>query len=214
MSVETDPALYKSNYERKEGDRYWTEPWLTSLLLRFLGGRLLDMDGTILEPAAGRGDMSQVFLDYGLDVVASDVDLSEFDWNSCPCFESDFAEALSNLEIKRPDLTRDQVKAVITNPPYGSFPEKFMKHFLAQKDVEVVALLLRSEFNSGKRRMKFFQEGAEFPFAYELVITERPRWDWWFRTEVKESPRHNFSWFVWDRKWEGRSTQYWGGKSA
>lgn len=212
MSAESDPALYASNYERQPNDRYWTEPWVTNLLLQKLGGRLLDMDGYIWDPAAGRGDMSSILLDYGLDVVASDIDLSEFDSASCPCFESDFRTAIDMIDIAMPGINSDDLKAVICNPPFGKLADIFLRQMLETKSLEVVALLLRSEFNSAGKRSELFDEKAKFKFAYEIVITKRPRWDWWFREEPEASPRHNFSWFVWDKKWEGPSTQFWMGK--
>ena len=44
-----------SGYIRKEGDLYETPPWVTETLLGFISTR----PGSILEPAAGAGQMVQ-----------------------------------------------------------------------------------------------------------------------------------------------------------
>ena len=54
-----------------------------------------------------------------------------------------------------------------------------------------VALLLRNEYDSASGRRYLFNQP---PFARKLVLTRRPRWI----EGTTTSPRHNFSWFVWD----------------
>lgn len=145
MSVATDPALYGSNYERMENERYWTEPWVTEALLRRLGPRY----GPVWEPACGRGDMVRVLMNHGLDVLASDVDMSEFseEEHGCAAWKHDFL---------RDDPLFLVPPMVITNPPYGGgdrhLSEKFVHRALNFEEVRVVAMLLRSEFKSAGRR--------------------------------------------------------------
>lgn len=188
MTKANDPALYESAFERIEKDRYWTHPWLVSALLN-----RVETPDVIWEPAAGRGDIVSVMLDYGKEVVASDIDLSEFDPLICPW-------RIGNFFDEVPD---DEVTGIITNPPYNQprgVAEKFVRHaidLMAFTNVEFVAMLLRSEFKHGKRRKDLFGECNDY--YGELVLTERPRWDWWFRDEPEASPRHNFSWFIWER---------------
>ena len=157
MSAENDPALYKSEFERIEGDRYWTEHWLTTLLLQKLGVRLLEMEGRVWEPAAGRGDIIHVLQDYGLDTLASDIDLSEFDTGACPCFESDFRTAMDVVDILMPDIDSGLIKAVVSNPPFGKLAPAFLRHMLSIDTLDVVAVLLRSEFNSGQRVSELYR---------------------------------------------------------
>jgi len=201
MSKANDPALYESGFERIEGDRYWTEAWLTNCLLHRLP--LLDMNGRVWEPAAGRGDIVHVLLDQGLNVFASDVNMSEFDPAMCDCTTHDFL-------VDDFDPAIMDVQYVITNPPYiGNKAEAFVRRALSFKDIQIVAMLLRSEFDMASGRSDLFEKE---PFAYEIKVTTRPRWDWWFREQPEASPRHNFSWFVWDRGWEGAPTSFWEGK--
>lgn len=187
MSKASDPALYESGFDRIDKDRYWTHPWLTGALLN----TVVIPDGVVWEPAAGRGDMVRMLLDYGCEVTASDIDLSEFDPALC-------RHHLGNFLDETPD---DDVTAIISNPPYNQprgIAEKFVRHavdLMAFTNVRFVAMLLRSEFCRGKRRRDLFGECEDY--YGELVLTTRPRWDWWFRDEPEASPRHNFSWFIW-----------------
>lgn len=199
MSKENDPALYESGFERQPKDRYWTEHWVTSALLR-----RLDPPDMVWEPAAGRGDIVRVLQDHGCDVFASDVDMSEFDAGLCDCEEMDFFSLPTNFD--RYDLT-----AIITNPPYDKAQQFIERSF--EMDVDTIAVLLRSEFKSAGGRTWMFEDGFQDRlFAYEVVLTSRPRWDWWFRDKPIASPRHNFSWFVWERGRTEPCTTYWEGR--
>jgi hypothetical protein len=189
MSFQTDPKLYESGFARLDKDRYWTDPWLTRALLDTVSVPR----GTVWEPAAGRGDIVSVLLEYGMDVVASDIDLSEFDASLCASHVGDFLDEV-------PDSS---VSCIITNPPYNQprgVAEKFVRRavdMMSFTNVEFVAVLLRSEFCRAKGRRAIF---GDCPNYYgEVVLTKRPRWDWWFREYPESGPRHNFSWFVWTR---------------
>jgi hypothetical protein len=202
-----DPAMIKSNYARNDKDRYWTDPWVTRCLLDVAPSHWGAMQGRVWEPAAGRGDLAGVLIGAGLEVFASDVDLSEFDTDLC---EHELIDFLDQTEAPR------NVSAVITNPPYDRAHD-FVKHALSFWEVDVVAMFLRAEWNHAKTRRELFERED---FAFEIVLTTRPRWDWHLPEEEiakrkmegsYHGPRHNYSWFVWDRRWEGNSTQYWRG---
>lgn len=213
MAVKDDPALYSSNYERNENERYFTEPWVTRALLKHLPAYV--GEGRIWEPAAGRGDMAGVLRDQGYDVFCSDIDMSEYAYEIGP----GQGEVIDFLAEPYSFEWPEEFTAIITNPPYGggkvSFEGRKMEPAEAfvrkaiNTGVPYVAMVLRSEFNSAGRRTDLFEPGMGF--AHEIVLTKRPRWDWWFRDKPEASPRHNFSIFVWDKKWHGPSTQYWEG---
>lgn len=215
--ITADKAMVHSAFERNDKDRYFTDKWVTKALLR-----RLDVERhRVWEPACGRGDIVEVLkFEQNCEVFASDIDVSELETWMC-----DDHGVMNFLEQKTvppfTDLADDQI-AIITNPPYDK-AEQFIRHALSFKNVRHVAMLLRSEFNQAKSRVDLWQP----PFAFEVALTSRPRWDWWFTEEEKRarrikakldpdkpdaSPRHNFSWFVWDRCWEGHSTQFWEGK--
>lgn len=198
VEARRDPAMIHSNFERRPGDKYWTEPWVTKALLHVFGDYLTGVGGVVWEPACGRGDMSNVLSDYGLDVWSSDVDTSDFDESS-----SRWAEQRDFLGIDSLLDPPEDVRAIVTNPPYGSRAVRFLRRAL-EHDVEFVAMLLRSEFMSGSgrndpggsRRALFERDDC----ACEVKLSPRPRWDEWReKPKPDDGPRHNYSWLVWNR---------------
>ena len=187
MSVESDPALYKSNFERTENDRYWTENWITYALLDSGIGPIADAHN-IWEPACGRGDMAMPLIMEGFEVFASDIDPSEYPENLGNSREINF------LKIDSPP--QSSLNCIVTNPPFSKEADLFLRNALSMDQITYVAFLLRAEFGHGGRRKDLFELDS---FAGEVKLTSRPRWDWWFRDKPKASPRHNFSWFVWDK---------------
>jgi hypothetical protein len=209
-----DPAMVgDSGYERNENEKYYTQPWCTRTLVTRLPDYVSQR--RVWEPACGRGDITGVLHDFGIDVFNSDIDLSEFNTDYGTAKLIDFIKEPLNFGWC------EEYSAIITNPPYGGESveyegrkvtpaEAFVRKSL-DTGIDFVAMFLRSEFNAAGGRTDLFN--AESPFAYEIVMTKRPRWDdWWNGKPPKASPRHNFSWFVWDRNWTGVSTQFWEGE--
>ena len=162
----------ESGYERIEGDRYYTEPWVThALLSRF------KFAPAIWEPAAGMGHMSSVIAMHGYDVLSTDIHPVEAN----NIFYGDFLQSENCM-------TRD----IITNPPYD-YAEAFINHalFLAEENYNRVAMLLRNEYDSASSREYLFDQHPAWDT--KLVLTRRPRW-----VVDSGSPRHNYAWFIWD----------------
>jgi hypothetical protein len=198
MSKETDPQLFESGYERNRLDRYWTHPWMTQTLIRELVNVRYRIPGVVWECAAGRGDISRALTDQGMEVYSSDIDMSEFDNEIGPGHEGCFLD-----EFQPPD----GVQSIVTNPPYNEpwrgISDDFIRQgigFLELSNVVFMAMLLRSEFRSGKSRKDLFGECPHY--MGELVLTTRPRWDYGDPDAPEEAaPRHNFSWFLWHRNY-------------
>lgn len=195
MSKKSDPAKYESKFARVAGDRYFTEPWITEMLLDNLR---LPQGSHIWEPAAGRGDMAKVMKQKGYKVFCTDVDVTELhkDFIHPHCSHNFLEHTL--LQAGNPFI------AIITNPPYFkkdrvSMAEHFVRKALSYDNVPLVAMLMRSEFMHVPSRKDLFDRRAGF--ALELLLPTRPRWDWWFRDKPVAQPRHAYSWFVWDRTW-------------
>jgi len=207
-----DPAIVRSNYERKPQDEYYTEPWITRALLDTLKQEGINFK-YIWEPACGRGDMVSVFKEYGYavkeydySVVASDIDLSVYEEDTYR-FQKDF------IEINRlPSIFPAKDIAIITNPPYN-IAENFINHALGF-DVKLVAMLLRNEWDCAKTRTYLFEEyvlGKKF--AMKIVLTSRPRWDdWRNKPKPDKGPRHNYSFFCWINGWQGPPIIRYAGK--
>ena len=215
MSKATDPALFSSGYERNRLDRYWTHPWLTEEL--FKPSVIISKIGyDVWECAAGRGGMSRTIAANNFAVYSSDIDMGEFDSSIGPGHERSFLD-----EFEPPMIDGRPVTAIITNPPYSEpwrgIADDFIEHGLDFFDqgINFMAMLMRSEFSSGKskrRRLKF----GECPhFMGELVLTTRPRWDYGDPDAPDNAaPRHNFSWFLWvkDCRLDGTGRMYWPAK--
>lgn len=173
-----------SSYEREELDKYYTEPCYTELLLPYIPSRVFN----ILEPAAGRGDMSDVLKARGYKVFPCDIKPDATDVEQKNFFATDSGF-----------ITDNYIDAIISNPPFGKNAEAFVRHALALR-VGYVAMLLRADFNHSVRRRDLFENPD---YVGELVICgRRPRWDWWKTKKEGEkqgpSPQHNFSWHIWD----------------
>ena len=97
--------------------------------------------------------MSRALKECGHTVYSSDIDISEFDKEIGPWHECSFLD-----EFQVPE----GVKAIVTNPPYNEpwkgIADDFIRQGLGFFDgpVEFMAMLLRSEFRSGKSRKDMF----------------------------------------------------------
>ena len=204
-----DPAMIKSAFARNPRDSYYTERAVTEAIAR----RIPDGIKTIWEPACGRGDMARVLRDHSFNVLCSDIHIDPNGGLEEACAEQfDF---LNPQEQPWPEFyLLNDIDAIITNPPFGDDAEKFIRRALSYKDIRYFAFVLRSEWKHGKSRLDLF---TEEPYAGEIVLTWRPRWDWWLTDDekrakkieagkdpdVSNSPRHNYSVLVWDREHKG-----------
>ena len=197
--------LAKSPYERRANDAYYTQPRVTQALLD-----AIKLRGRVWEPASGRQDMVRVLEQAGYQVFASD--LAE---DRDTVFGGNF---FGFLRAQR------GYETIITNPPFSD-AERFVRHALHLMEPVggIVCMLLRNEWDSAASRTTLF---TDKPFRAKLVLTFRPRWDWWETDKPlagadislgvnlapkkpKVSPRHNFSWYVWDWRHTGPPTLGW-----
>lgn len=185
-----DSAMRESGFMRVEGDRYWTEPWVTKALLSCVKFR-----GMIWEPACGRGDMANVLAEAGYRVMAGDIAGTRL---GCKyAYQADFLTHTS---------PGDGLFSVVTNPPYthaAAFITKALE--LTERASGMVAMLLRNEYDCAALRRGLFECES---FAAKLVLTKRPRWADGIG-QHSASPRHNFSWFLWDHHHSGPARIEW-----
>jgi len=215
-----------SAYARFSNEGYYTEHWVTKCLLPFIP----DEVNNIIDPAAGRGDILKVLADAGKRTHGYDIDLAPSEKAAIP--GTGFITQKNFFDATVSGTKTNGCQGLVMNPPYGgdqilydgrkrTMADAFVRHALNQK-VRFVAALLRTDFNHSSKRTDIFRSDNCFPFAFEVVLTKRPVWDWWIENkpividpktgkEKKKSPMHNFSWFCWDREWDRDSTQYWMG---
>ena len=166
----------KIEYEKKFGHLYQT-PQNASLPLI----RKLSLEGTIWEPFAGKGLISQALISSGYNVISSDL----FQWGYPLNFIADIFELTDN-QIPKFDH-------IISNPPYGPRNRLILpivKKLLALRGRNtVIALLLPSEFDHGSTRAEIFPRSA----FYRGQIKVMDRIVWFGDGKGTE----NHTWHVW-----------------
>lgn len=180
-----------SGYDRKPLDCYDTPGWVTDALLRFLvDDRRIE---NVWEPAAGAGLMMAALAGCGCKVLATDL---------LPrhpvVMQLDFMQATLDQAV--------DVRAIITNPPFGEAGEQFVERalMLMREREGIVAMLFRADFDSAISRRKLF---ADHPaFAKKIVLTRRIVWFVEADGKPKASPSFNHAWFIWDWKHRGPPT--------
>lgn len=113
---------------------------------------------------------------------------------------SDIADGWDFLTVPVPRSFR----GIITNPPY-TLATKFIERALSLVPEDgFVAMLLRCDFDSAKKRKHLF--GGCPQFAKKLTLTQRIRWF----EDCRASPSFNHAWFVWLRAHQGPPTIAYG----
>jgi hypothetical protein len=189
-SKKRSAMLGEAGFQRVEGDRYFTEPWVTRALLDRVRFR-----GLIWEPACGRGDMADVLVEKGYKVMCSDIAGA-----SLGCVGAAEADFLTH------GSPGDGTFSIVTNPPYNR-AEAFIRKALdlTTRASGMVAMLLRNEYDCASSRRDLFERES---FFGKFVLTKRPRWVDGL-AQHSASPRHNFAWYVWDHHRAGPAVIRW-----
>lgn len=185
-TLNKDPAMAGSGRERILADLYETEEAVTEALCYALqqGPFYLAEGNRVWEPACGNGKMARVLRRHFKEVAVSD--LHDYGWGHTV---QDF------LALHLPILRYD---ALVTNPPYSQ-AQAFIKRALDLNTQRngVVAMLLRSDYDSAVGRRHLFRDHNDF--CMKVVLLWRP---WWFEKKPGDcSPRHNYAWYIWKRGW-------------
>lgn len=212
-----DPAMTgQVKYDRVENEFYPTPVKFVTCLAEFL-----NLHGhNWWEPCAGQGHIVRAVEEItGHYVERSDITHYPDETGCRNNAFSETVEIADFLLIEREDMP-DDINGIITNPPYltinlqdeqwakyahlakrysmgsgkVSLAELFLRHalYLMEPVKGTVAMFLRNEFDCGKKRMNLFRSHSAY--ALKVVCTERPRWI----EGSTGSPRHNYSWFVFD----------------
>jgi len=177
----TSHAVMAQRVEAKDSlDDFPTPPWATRGLLEYIieiGGDLSQL--TALEPACGRGHMSQVLREYFSEVQASDV--HDYGYGQ----QADFLSGLFPAE---------GYDWVITNPPFR-FAEDFI-HRAMPIARRGVAVLVRTVFiESVGRYDRLFKQmppTVVAQFAERVPMVKG-------RVDKKASTATGYAWIVWEK---------------
>jgi len=149
---------------------------------------LLDRENfapSILEPAAGEGNIARALLAEGYSVTASDI-------RELPVMDYPGLDIFSKEAVKVACLTHSDI---ITNPPFSialPFAERCLE-LTGRK----IALLLRIQFLEGARRRKFLTTSPlKAVYVFSSRISMYPEGE-----ENLGGGTQCFAWFVWDREW-------------
>ena len=176
-------------HQRHPEDFYPTHPAITKMLLD-----REELDGNIWEPACGRGDMSQVFIDNGYDVLSTDL------------IDRGYGEGgidfLADDQISR----FGSVDNIITNPPF-----KFALDFVLQaKKIarKKICILNETMFLDGIKRYEMWMD-KEFPLKTMYQFSGRVVFR---KNEVADQSQSGlipWAWFVFEKGYTGKPTIDW-----
>ena len=176
--------------DRVENDYYATPPETTQSLLN-----VLELNGSILEPACGEGHISEVLKNNypSSEIVSTDLIDRGYGRGGINFLEHTYDRTFTN---------------VITNPPF-----KYMREFV-EKALEIsdekVMMFGKIQFLEGKGRKEFLMNS---PLKYVYVFSERqnPLRNGKSVDEngKKWSSTMCFAWYVWEKGYEGEPVVRW-----
>lgn len=178
-------GVKKNDPNRNKNDLYPTPPLATYVLKKYV-----NLPRIIIEPCAGRGNISIELLRYGYDVRS--YDLHEYDDPLCS-----ITTGQDVMDLQRPDKKN---VGLITNPPY----HKDLPRKIAEKGVnkfDFTALFVRLTFLEGKKRKKLF---TEHPPSDILFLSDRIRFDTGLVEPINKTHQLGgmiaYMWIVWDKR--------------
>ena len=175
---------------REENDYYATPPQTTKVLLD-----ILELKGSILEPACGEGHISKVLKEYYPDSeICSSV-----------LIDRGYGEVADFLTY---DYKNKMFNNVITNPPF-KFAEEFVRKALSITNDKVI-MLCKIQLLESKQRSILFKET---PLKYIYVFTNRQAtWMNGKQTDEKGKPWSTtmcLAWYVWEHGYDGEPVVRW-----
>jgi hypothetical protein len=183
-------GVKKDNPNRKENDFYPTPPLATYILQKYV-----NLPKNIVEPCAGRGNISIELKRCGFNVVSFDL----YNYNPTLC---DIQAGVDVLSLPK-QIGYD---ALVTNPPYY----KDLPRLIAEKGIseyDVTALFVRLTFLEGKKRKKMFTNHTPSDI---IILSDRIK----FNTNLLEPINKDdqiggmiaYVWVVFDKRKTSNST--------
>jgi hypothetical protein len=176
-------SIAGSNKNRETNDFYPTPKEITKALLE-----REHFEGSIWEPACGKGDVSEVLINAGYNNVFSS-DLIDYGYGN----KGDFFET---------DFTFDNI---ITNPPYKDGLAFILE--AKKKSTKKIAMFLKTQFLESVSRYEMFQdEGYKLKVVYQFskrVTLSR------CGIKMRNSGMIAYAWYVWERDYAGPTELKW-----
>lgn len=176
------PVMYgESGYLRVANDDYFTidAHRVVPALLNNVSLR-----GPVFEPSAGIGHLIDALVANGY--VAAGIDLVDYGHG-----RDDIRAGVDLFSLIGEDL--EEYGSIVANLPYGQLDQATAHLLEIAKPLGLqVCSLVRSEWPNANARSALVHHNPFFDRF--VVLKKRPRWVF----EHKASPRHYFSWVVWD----------------
>lgn len=170
------------NGDRETDDFYPTPSYAVDELLK----REV-FSGNIWECACGEGDISDVFINNGFDVISTDL------------ISRGYGEQLDFLQS---NLVADNI---VTNPPYKLALDFVLK--AKKQSRSKIAMFLKTVWLESEIRYDMFQD-TEFPLKTVYQFSKRVTL-YKGGVKMKNSGMIAYAWYVWDRNYTGKPYIEW-----
>jgi hypothetical protein len=177
-------GVKKGDPNRVKNDFYPTPPLATFVLQKYI-----DLPRVIVEPCAGRGNISIELMRHGFEVLS--YDLNEYDNPLCQ-----ITTGQDVMALQKPH----GAGALVTNPPY----HKDLPRLIAEKGVaeyDMTALFVRLTFLEGKTRRKLF---TKHPPSDIIFMSDRIRFNTGLIEPIEKKDQIGgmiaYMWIIWDRR--------------
>ena len=187
-------GVKKDDPNRRKNDFYPTPPLATYLLHKYC-----PPPQTVIEPCAGRGNISVELERNGYSVRSSD--LHEYD--------NPLTEITTGVDaLTLPKFWQDEPVGIVTNPPYHkNLPHKLAEKFIEEYDY--VAMFLRLTFLEGKRRKKLF---TKYKPCDIIFLSDRVRFAEGHIEPIEENDQIGgmiaYMWIVWKKNSDKTNLQW------
>lgn len=171
---------------REVNDFYATDPKAMELLLKYE-----HFDNNIWEPACGEGNLSEVLKRHGFNVYSTDlIDRG---------YQDDLVDFLKTDKKFKGDI--------ITNPPFKYTTEFILKSLAAVPEGNKVAMFLKINYLSGKKR---YQEiYSKFPPMTVYVFSRRIACSKNNDPTGFKGGAMDFVWMIWEKGKQGATQIKW-----
>jgi len=184
-------GVNKSDPNRRDNDFYPTPPIATYVLHKYF-----DLPKNIMEPCAGRGNISVELERCGYNVTS-------FDLHKYDNLLTKVSDGQDFMSLSR----QPGIEAVVTNPPY----HKDLPRKMAEKSVSeypVTAMFLRLTFLEGKKRKKLFTNSKPSDI---IILSDRVKFEKNIIEPIEKKDQIggmiSYAWFIWDKRRDNVNTR-------
>ena len=188
-------ATNHSDSDRASEDFYATDPVAIDALKS-----KVNLPHFILEPACGRGDLSERLKELGHKVWSYDIVDRGY---------GDVQNFFEMLALPASFLNGGGKIAIVTNPPYKYAMEFILHAFDLCRDGDLVCMFVKTTFLEGKKRYKelFSQQPPSIVLQFVERILCAKNGD--FDEARKQGSAVSYCWMIWEKGYKGQTIIDW-----